>query len=92
MPFTINRGHHTSAVVIAPPGATPEQVVQIIDVTTKTAEQETAIPVGTIEHVHQNLIQTIVDELNGQGTCPSTIESALRTAWVCEQVYQQQDD
>ncbi len=57
----------------------------------KTAEQETAIPAGTIEHVHQNLIQTIVNELNGQGSCPSTIESALRTAWVCDQVYQQQD-
>lgn len=33
-------------------------------------------------HVHQPLIQTIVDELNGQGSCPSTGESGARTSWV----------
>lgn len=54
-----------------------------------TADDTETIPVSTLEHVHQNLIQSIVDELNGQGTCPSTLESALRTAWVCDQVYQQ---
>ncbi|MEX2443015.1 MAG: Gfo/Idh/MocA family oxidoreductase [Alkalispirochaeta sp.] len=31
------------------------------------------------EHVQQPLIQTVVDELLGQGTCPSTGESAART-------------
>lgn len=36
-------------------------------------------------HVHQPLIQTIVDELNGQGTCPSTGESGARTSWVMDQ-------
>jgi predicted dehydrogenase len=36
-------------------------------------------------HVHQPLIQTIVDELNGKGTCPSTGESAARTSWVMDQ-------
>lgn len=30
-------------------------------------------------HVHQPLIQTIVDELNGRGQCPSTGQSAART-------------
>ena len=34
--------------------------------------------------VHQPLVQTIVDELNGQGRCPSAPESALRTAQVIE--------
>ena len=33
-------------------------------------------------HVAQPLIQTVVDELLGIGTCPSTGESALRTDWV----------
>ena len=33
-------------------------------------------------HVAQGLIQTVVDELRGVGTCPSTGESALRTDWV----------
>ena len=35
-------------------------------------------------HVHQPLIQSIVDELNGQGRCPSTGASALRTARVLD--------
>ena len=37
-------------------------------------------------HVHQPLIQTIVDELNGAGSCPSTGITAARTAWVCDQI------
>lgn len=36
-------------------------------------------------YVHQPLIQSIVDELNGAGRCPSTLESALRTARVLEE-------
>ena len=35
-------------------------------------------------HVHQPLIQTIVDELRGRGKCESTGESGARTAWVAE--------
>jgi predicted dehydrogenase len=37
-------------------------------------------------HVQQPLIQTIVDELNGQGRCASTGESAARTAWVMDRI------
>jgi len=37
-------------------------------------------------HVHEPLIASIVGELNGTDTCPSTPESALRTAKVMEQV------
>jgi predicted dehydrogenase len=43
-------------------------------------------PVGDPEHVHQPLIQTIVDELNGHGTCPSTGESGARTARVMDAI------
>ena len=38
------------------------------------------IPAGDPPHVHQPLIQTIVNEMNGQGKCPSTGESGSRTA------------
>lgn len=38
------------------------------------------IPAGDPPHVHQPLIQTIVDEMNGKGKCPSTGESGSRTA------------
>jgi len=44
------------------------------------------LPVGDPEHVHQPLIQTIVDELNGRGACPSTGESGARTARVMEDI------
>jgi predicted dehydrogenase len=37
-------------------------------------------------HVHQPLIQTIVDELNGSGKCPSTGESAAHATRIMEQV------
>lgn len=36
-------------------------------------------------HVHQPLIQTIVDELHGRGRCESTGDSGARASWVLEQ-------
>lgn len=44
------------------------------------------IPVDDPPHVHQPLIQTIVDELNGRGSCPSTGESGARTTWVVDEI------
>ena len=38
------------------------------------------------KHIQQPLIQTIVDELTGKGTCPSTGVSAARSAWVMDQI------
>lgn len=38
----------------------------------------------TPEHVQQPLIQSIVDELLGRGTCPSTGSTAARTNWVMD--------
>jgi predicted dehydrogenase len=43
-------------------------------------------PVPDPEHVHQPMIQSIVDELNGVGTCASTGESGARTAWVMDRI------
>jgi predicted dehydrogenase len=37
-------------------------------------------------HIQQPLIQTVVDELNGIGRCPSTGASAARTSWVMDQM------
>ncbi len=44
------------------------------------------IPMDDPPHVHQPLIQTIVDELNGIGQCPSTGESGARTARVMDAI------
>lgn len=41
-------------------------------------------PVRNPPHVHQPLIQTIVDELRGRGRCESTGESGARTSWVMD--------
>ncbi len=38
------------------------------------------------EHVQQPLIQTIVDELQGRGTCPSTGATAARTSRVMDEI------
>ena len=44
------------------------------------------IPIGDPPHVHQPMIQSIVDELNGNGHCPSTGGSGARTAWVMDEI------
>lgn len=44
------------------------------------------LPGQTPEHIQQPLIQSIVDELNGEGTCPSIGESAARTNRVMQQL------
>ncbi|TXK48892.1 Gfo/Idh/MocA family oxidoreductase [Pontibacter qinzhouensis] len=51
---------------------------------TKAGVQQFSLP--NPPHVQQPLIQTIVDELRGHGQCPSTGESAARTAWVMDQI------
>jgi 1,5-anhydro-D-fructose reductase (1,5-anhydro-D-mannitol-forming) len=46
--------------------------------------EETTYPFRNPPHVHQPLIQTIVDELRGMGRCASTGESGARTSWVLD--------
>ena len=38
------------------------------------------------EHISQNLVQQVVNELRGEGSCVSTGESAARTAWVLDEM------
>jgi 1,5-anhydro-D-fructose reductase (1,5-anhydro-D-mannitol-forming) len=50
---------------------------------------EDSVSTGTFDapnppHVHQPLVQTMVDQLLGRGNCPSTGESAARTARVMD--------
>jgi 1,5-anhydro-D-fructose reductase (1,5-anhydro-D-mannitol-forming) len=48
--------------------------------------EQREIPIDDPPHVHQPLVQTIVDELNGRGRSRSTGESGARTAWVMDQL------
>jgi predicted dehydrogenase len=57
-------------------------------ITLDTASGAEAFTIPHPAHVHQPLIQTIVDELTGHGTapCPSTGESAARTTRVMDEL------
>jgi predicted dehydrogenase len=50
----------------------------------KRGNVKTGEEVKNPPHVHQPLIQTIVDELRGNGACPSSGETAARTSWVLD--------
>ena len=52
----------------------------------QTAAGPREFPEPTPEHIQQPLIQTVVDELNGAGKCPSTGETAARTNWVMDRM------
>ena len=59
-------------------GAEPIQMINKQGVSKLVVEQP--------KHIQQPLIQSIVNQLNGIGVCPSTGESAARTAWVMDQM------
>ena len=53
--------------------------------------EQSGLPMETFEfempqHIQQLLIQTVVDDLLGNGVCPSTGETAIRTNWVMEEM------
>jgi predicted dehydrogenase len=52
----------------------------------KTANGVQTVMIDNPVHVHQPLIQMVVDALNGTGQCPSTGQSAARTSWVIDQI------
>ena len=54
------------------------------DVRVRSDGAETVYEIRNPPHVHQPLIQTIVDELLGQGRCESTGETGARTSWVMD--------
>ncbi|MGK7396331.1 MAG: Gfo/Idh/MocA family protein [Candidatus Cyclobacteriaceae bacterium M3_2C_046] len=56
-----------------------------IQVITENASHEYNISMP--DHIQQPHIQSIIHELNGQGTCPSNGNSAARTNWVVDQIY-----
>ena len=53
-----------------------------------TADGRTQFEIEYPQHVQQPLIQSVVNELNGDGVCPSPGQSAARTSWVLDQILQ----
>ncbi|WP_210485866.1 Gfo/Idh/MocA family protein [Rufibacter aurantiacus] len=62
----------------------PSFALEPIKLETEKGTEEFFLPPP--QHVQQPFIQTIVEELTGQGQCPSTGETAARTAWVMDQI------
>jgi len=51
-----------------------------------TAEGEQLLQIPNPPHVQQPFIQSMVDDLNGGAPCPGSIESAVRSSWVADEV------
>ena len=64
---------------LSPPAGRPPVPIRLM-----RGDSVEEFPVSDPPYVHQPLIQTIVDEMNGMGRCPSTGETAARTAHVIE--------
>ena len=65
---------------LSPPAGRPPVPIRLLR--GDTVEE---FPVADPPFVHQPLIETIVGEMNGRGECPSTGETAARTARVLEE-------
>ncbi|MGD2049043.1 MAG: Gfo/Idh/MocA family oxidoreductase [Chloroflexota bacterium] len=57
-----------------------------LPVVLETVEGKKEFKIGYPVHIQQPLIQTVVDDLLGEGKCPSTGESGARTTWVMDQI------
>ena len=56
------------------------------DVFVRRGGHEEILALRNPPHVHQPLIQSIVDELRGRGRCESTGESGARASWVMDRL------
>lgn len=65
---------------LAPPAGRPPVPIRLY-----RGDALETFAIGDPPYTHQPLIQTIVDEVNGSGQCPSTPASAMRTARVIEE-------
>ena len=54
------------------------------DIVVRRDGREEVVAIRNPPHVHQPLIQRIVDELRGRGRCESTGESGARASWVMD--------
>ena len=67
-------------------GALRFSVTRALPIRITSSGRTREMPIADPPHVQQPLIQTIVDELNGQRRCPSSGESALRAARVLDAI------
>ena len=84
--WNFNADHAEDGIVITgTEGVLRTPVFTDGDVILRRGGAEEIFPLRNPPHVHQPLIQTIVDQLLGRGICESTGESGARTSWVMDQ-------
>ena len=71
-------------IIVGSEGSLSYATFDASPITLTTAAGTRQIEIDNPAHVHQPLIQSIVDELRGEGHCPSTGISAARTAKVMD--------
>jgi predicted dehydrogenase len=83
--WNFNAGRHWDRLTIAGTrGSVSLSLFTEADIVLTTADGERQFESRNPPHVHQPLIQTIVDELRGRGRCESTGDSGLRAAQVMD--------
>ena len=83
--WNFNADHEEDRLVITGSGGTLHAPVFTDgDVVVSSREREERFEFRNPPHVHQPLVQTIVDQLLGRGACESTGETAARTSLVLE--------
>jgi 1,5-anhydro-D-fructose reductase (1,5-anhydro-D-mannitol-forming) len=84
--WNFNAADKTDAIAfLGSEGELRTPVFSDTDVVLITRDGERVFDMRNPPHVHQPLIQTIVDELRGTGRCVSTAESGARASWVLDQ-------
>jgi predicted dehydrogenase len=83
--WNFNAPDKTDAIVLTGTGGTiSTPIFTDGDVTIEAGGRREVLAIRNPPHVHQPLIQTIVDELSGRGRCESTGESGARATWVMD--------
>jgi predicted dehydrogenase len=84
--FNFNASSKTDGMTfVGSQGEIETPIFSDMDVVVRGGGGSRAYDIRNPSHVHQPLIQTIVDELQGHGSCPSTAQSAARASWVLDE-------
>ena len=84
--FNFNAPSKTDAITfVGSEGEIETPIFGDTDVIVRRGGEERRLAIRNPPHVHQPLIQTIVDELHGRSACDSTGRSAARTSWVLDE-------
>ena len=85
--FTVSKEGHTDRMqIIGSKGKITFSSFDVVPIVLETAQGKEEITIPRPEHVQQPLVQTVVDELLGRGTCPSTGDTGARTSRVMDAI------